>query len=94
MPSPPLECRGWPWVKGSKMVRRRSAGMPMPVSRTRSTACSPSSSSARLMRLLSGLYFEALSSRFATTCCSRLASPRTGTGCSGSAMSSCCRLSR
>ena len=48
--------------------------MPTPVSRTVSTASGPSGATVMSTRPWGGVYFRALSRRFATTCCRRVAS--------------------
>ena len=58
--------------------------MPMPESLTFRTAVSSAVESLRSIRPAAGVYFTALPSRLVTICSSRIASPVTTTGSSGS----------
>ena len=58
----------------SKMRGRASAGMPSPVSRTRTTTSCPATSAVSQMRPPGSVYLALLLSRFENTCASRIRS--------------------
>ena len=68
-----------------------SGGMPTPLSRTRTTASSPSRATVMRTRPPVSVYLAALFSRFTTTCSSRPGSPSTHSGSVGSSRENSCR---
>ena len=86
MPSPPRarSSDASPCAKRSKTKGRKSAAMPIPVSRTRIATPSPSRSAVSQMEPPRGVYLAALLSRLPTTCASRAGSASRRTGSPGS----------
>ena len=84
MPSPPLarSRAGSSWANILKTAPSASGGMPMPLSRTRSSAWPSAQVSSTSIRPPSGVYLAALASRLMTTCARRVASPSTTSGVS------------
>ena len=71
------------WVNRSKTRGSSSGAIPMPVSRTRTTASSPSRPASSSIRPPGSVYLAALFSRLARTCSSRAASASRGIGLVG-----------
>ena len=93
MPKPPCErsIDRSAWVNRSKMRGNSSGAMPMPLSLTRITTVSPSTSIFNPMRPPSSVYLAAFVSRLTNTCSRRAASACNQTDCGGIDMVSTCR---
>ena len=74
MPRPPSGASGGRLGEQVEDARQQSGAMPMPVSRTRTTASSPPGSASSSIRPPGSVYLAALFSRLTTTCSSRTGS--------------------
>ncbi len=94
MPRPPWErsTERSSCTKSSNTRLRIAGAMPSPLSRTCTTARSPSRSIEMEISPPSSVYLAALVSRFSNTWVRRMASPSTHSGCGGSFVSKRCRL--